>query len=279
MTEATGPIVVPLDGSKSAEEAIPLAASLAQLYSAPIEFVHVLESEQVKEPGAKERADHNFRKYAHDLAAKEALAADACSTTVLAGTPADEVLSRAARGRFLALATHGRGGLKATFIGSVADKIVRGATIPVFLVPLGSNTAIAGKPVLAGLDGSAGGEAALNAARDVAAKFGSQVVLLRAYSMPPAVGIEFAPYPADLIGSLEADAQAYLKATAKPGERALVVMGSAPEAISAAADEIDAGLVTVASHGKGLGSRLALGSTTDRLMHTLKRPMFIVPAN
>ena len=33
----------------------------------------------------------------------------------------------------IALATHGRGGLKRLLVGSVADKVVRGATTPVLV--------------------------------------------------------------------------------------------------------------------------------------------------
>ena len=31
------------------------------------------------------------------------------------------------------------------------------------------------------------------------------------------------------------------------------------------------------SHGKGLATRVALGSTTDRVMHSLHRSLLIVP--
>lgn len=35
----------------------------------------------------------------------------------------------------IALATHGRGALARAFMGSVADKVMRGATMPVLIVP------------------------------------------------------------------------------------------------------------------------------------------------
>ena len=49
--------------------------------------------------------------------------------------PATAILNEAASGDYdlLALETHGRRGLPRLFLGSVADKVVRGATLPVLL--------------------------------------------------------------------------------------------------------------------------------------------------
>jgi len=44
-----------------------------------------------------------------------------------------------------------------------------------------------------------------------------------------------------------------------------------------ASEEIDAALIVLTSSGKGLGKRLALGSTTDRVVHGAKRPVLVVP--
>jgi nucleotide-binding universal stress UspA family protein len=49
--------------------------------------------------------------------------------------PAVAILREAAEARagLIALATHGRRGLSRLFLGSVADKVVRGATVPVLV--------------------------------------------------------------------------------------------------------------------------------------------------
>jgi nucleotide-binding universal stress UspA family protein len=57
-------------------------------------------------------------------------------TRILTGAhPATAILNEAAGGDYdlLALETHGRRGLPRLFLGSVADKVVRGATIPVLV--------------------------------------------------------------------------------------------------------------------------------------------------
>ena len=48
-------------------------------------------------------------------------------------------------------------------------------------------------------------------------------------------------------------------------------------AIEEAANKYDAGLIVLSSSGKGLARRIALGSTTDRVMHSVQRPLLIVP--
>jgi universal stress protein A len=55
---------------------------------------------------------------------------------ILAGAhPVTAILNEAASGDYdlLALETHGRRGLPGLFLGSVADKVVRGASIPILV--------------------------------------------------------------------------------------------------------------------------------------------------
>jgi nucleotide-binding universal stress UspA family protein len=278
VTNASAPILVPLDGSKNAEGALAFATRLASIYQAPILFVHVLHGEQTGEAGESGQAQTTFASYVEGVVKNRAAAPHGFEARVLSGAPAAELLKASEAARFVVIASHGRGGLRATMIGSVADKVVRGARVPTFLVPLSADELQPGEgPILVALDGSEEGEAGLPIARELGKALAAKVVLIRAYNMPPAVGVEFAPYPADFLTSLEKDAEDYLRHTAKPGEEALCVQSSAAEGIAQAAEDQDASLVVVASHGRGFAARLALGSTTDRLMHAVKRPMLIAP--
>ena len=278
MTTASAPIMVPLDGSKNAEDALPFATRLAGIYEAPILFVHVLHGEQAGGSAEFTQAQATFTSYVDGLVKSRGAAPHGFEARVLRGSPAAELLKASESARFVAIASHGRGGLRATVIGSVADKVVRGARVPVFLIPLTSDERQPGQgPILVALDGSEPGEAGLPLARELGKALGAKVILIRAYNMPPAVGVEFAPYPADFLSSLEKDAEEYLRATARPGEEALCVQSSSAEGIAQAAEDQNASLVVVASHGRGTTARLALGSTTDRLMHSVKRAMLIAP--
>jgi nucleotide-binding universal stress UspA family protein len=51
------PIVVPLDGSKNAEFALPVAARLARLTGAPVELVYVVDADEARAAGSGSHPD------------------------------------------------------------------------------------------------------------------------------------------------------------------------------------------------------------------------------
>ena len=263
-------VVVPLDGSQVAESAVPVGAELAQRLRVPLTLVHILD-EGIEDQGERARARGLFAGYAAKLH-------PGATVVVESGVVAKAILQAAKGAEFVVLASHGRGGLKANIIGSIADKVVRGASVPTLVLPLGASPSLAGRPVLVALDGSETAERGLAAARRLATVFESTVALVRAYSVPPPAGIEFVAYPVDLATTLQEAAEAYLGTVAKDGERTFARLASSVEAITAVANEVDAGLIVMTSHGKGLAQRIALGSTTDRALHSIERPMLVVPA-
>lgn len=269
------PILVPLDGSKIAEHALPDAAWLAKATGASIRFIHVVELNV--DDAQVSAAAETFRAYTKEVAAEHGLANTTCD--VVAGAPADQILDAASDASAIVIGTHGRGGFKAMMVGSVADKVIRGAEIPVLVEP-GAEKPVppgGGRPILVGLDGSEEGERGLAMARELAAASNLPLVLVRAFSIPPPAGIEFTYYPADLATTLEDAAKEYLQATAKPGEKALIMQGDAAGSILDVSEQENASLIVVSSTGKGLAKRIALGSTTDRIVHRTKRPVLIVP--
>ena len=278
MTENARTIVVPLDGSALAEAAVPVAAWLAQATGAGVRFVHVIDDDRLADtPQEVTLARDRFATYSKGLG--ELLGIPTSTTEVLSGDAADQLLRAAEGASFVVIATHGRGGFRASLVGSVADKVVRGAKAPVFLVPGAPSIGVPakGKPFVVGLDGSPEAERSLALARELATATGAKLALVRAFSIPPPVGIEFSYYPPDIITSLQDAATEYMRAVIQPGESERVVQGDAATVIQDAAKELDAGLVVLTSGGKGLAKRLAFGSVTDRVMHAIDRTLLIVP--
>ena len=269
------PILVPLDGSKLAENALPDAAWLSRITGAPIRFIHVLDTDVAA--GERGKAAETFRSYTKEIAADHGLDATTCD--VVAGSAADEILKESESASAIVIATHGRGGFRAMIVGSVADKVIRGARVPVLAEPGMEHPAVPvpGKAIVVGLDGSPEAEHGLAMARELAAASNVPIVLVRAFSLPPPAGIEFSYYPADLGATLEAAAKEYLQATAQPGEKYVLMQGDAATAVLEAADQHDAGLIVLTSTGKGLAKRIALGSTTDRVVHSTSRSVLVVP--
>lgn len=278
MTENARTIVVPLDGSALAEAAVPVAAWLAQATGAGVRFVHVIDDDRLADtPQEVTLARDRFATYSKGLG--ELSGIPTSTTEVLSGDAADQLLRAAEGASFVVIATHGRGGFRASLVGSVADKVVRGAKAPVFLVPGAPSIGVPakGKPFVVGLDGSPEAERSLALARELATATGAKLALVRAFSIPPPVGIEFSYYPPDIITSLQDAATEYMRAVIQPGESERVVQGDAATVIQDAAKELDAGLVVLTSGGKGLAKRLAFGSVTDRVMHAIDRTLLIVP--
>ncbi len=269
-------IVVPLDGSKGAEKAIPLAKRLATIYGAGINFVHVVDGEVVESDEDFERAREVFKGYVTDLARSEELDGTPCE--VRRGSPSDQILDFASDARCIAIGSHGRGGFRATVIGSVADKVVRGTGVPVFVVPIAGRGDLGPEPIVVGLDGSGRAEVGLEAAREIAAATGAGLYLVRAHYFPAPSTVEFGYYAPDLAESVRIGAEEYLQEVAGEGETAVTVLGPADTAILETARQLDAGLIVLTSHGRGLAGRLALGSTTDRVMHAAERVLLVVPS-
>jgi nucleotide-binding universal stress UspA family protein len=269
-------ILVPLDGSSSAENAVPYAAKLAKILDLPLRFVHVAEGGESS--GDPSRSSEAFAEHARELVERFEFDDREFTSLVREGVPARQILDEAKLASFIVLASHGRAGFRATFIGSVADKVVRGSTVPVLVVPaFGKPIEPSLMPMVVALDGSPEAECALTIARRLAEPAGGQLVLVRSYGLPRLRGADFEYFPAEMPDVLEKDATEYLYKVAEEGDEKIVVQSEPSDAILNAAKKHDAGLVVMATTGKGLAGRLALGSTTDRVLHSLHRPLLVVP--
>lgn len=125
-------VVIPLDGSRTAERAVPIAAAMARSLGLPLHLVSVVEVDageetpaSIRQPLADRLATTTARLHADGLAA---------TSEVRSGSPADELLAIARPGDLVAMTTHGGGGGQRWIIGAVAEALVRQAPAPVVLV-------------------------------------------------------------------------------------------------------------------------------------------------
>ena len=166
-------ILVPLDGSKLAEIAIPYAIELAGKLSSEITFISVKESRAADAAGhVPEEADrYDWPESAFDiekyLSTLDVQAKDVKKVCIV-GHPAETILDYAA-GHGIALivmSTHGQSGIMRWAIGSVATKVVTYAKQPVMLIKAnriqhtGNKTTI--KKIFVPLDGSPESEMVLS---------------------------------------------------------------------------------------------------------------------
>jgi nucleotide-binding universal stress UspA family protein len=117
-------VLVPLDGSALAKEALGPAVALGALMQAEYTLLQVVGSgqDQAAARSSLERVAERLRERSLQVQARVAIYEH----------PAAAILDEAQAHRIdlIALATHGHGGLKRLVLGSVADKVVRGATRP-----------------------------------------------------------------------------------------------------------------------------------------------------
>ena len=141
-------VLVALDGSELAEQAIPWATRLGGAYDASYTLLRAIPPiMNVQSPYLPHTIERTHDALEEGRAEAERYLAELATRLVRKGLtvgtelelpvrPATAILHYAGRNPvdLIALATHGRGGLQRALLGSVADKVVRGAHVPVLLV-------------------------------------------------------------------------------------------------------------------------------------------------
>jgi nucleotide-binding universal stress UspA family protein len=140
-------ILVPLDGSSTAERGLHEAIRLAAGTAAQIELLHVVDDF----PGIREFAAYDLLEQARRerelrgeaalesaVALAEAAGVKATAKVLFVVTDlSDTIIARARRARCdaIVMGTHGRSGLSRAVLGSVAEGVARRSPVPVLLVP------------------------------------------------------------------------------------------------------------------------------------------------
>lgn len=283
-------VIVPLDGSKFAEDA--LATALTLVDSGRLDLVTAIE-------GAPPFSVPEYDALARDWAMRyldgvmEKLPPSVTvQPHVLVGVPTKEIAAfiDESEADLVVMATHGRGPVTRAWLGSMADYLIRTSTVPLLLLHLEKEEepsyqaeAHDFKRVLIPLDGSELAESAIDGVREAFGP-GVEVTLLRVVQYP----YHFvSPYLPDTIqGNQElfrqatAQAKDYLTEAAwrlkdkVAGVETEVTVSEHPaHAIvdHAHADEFDC--IAMATHGRSGLRRLALGSVADKVIRTSKIPV------
>lgn len=139
-------ILVPLDGSKLAEVALIDALAIAKLSQAEVTMLQVITPvESVVEVSAAQYsyADKVLEnklelaeQYLNSICDRIACETITTHSVVEIGTAAETIIDYAHRQPIdlIVMATHGRSGLQRWVYGSVANKVLRGADLPILLV-------------------------------------------------------------------------------------------------------------------------------------------------
>lgn len=139
-------IVVPLDGSGLAEEALEEAKKIAKSTSSPLKLVRVVDTYRTQTLPAtgmaldysmlSELAEEEIEDAKQYLEKKVRAVGDEgfeVTGDVLHGPIARQICSMAKPTDLIVMSSHGRTGIKRWFLGSVAEEVMRNAECPVML--------------------------------------------------------------------------------------------------------------------------------------------------
>jgi nucleotide-binding universal stress UspA family protein len=300
-------VLVPLDGSVRAEQALPVAVRLAramggslllvQVVSPPLDFSGgmspaPLMTDQVVESEMADASD-----YLKAVTMRPELAEIKVTTEVLFGIPAQLLIqsARVHRSDFVVLCSHGRTGLTRWALGSVAHTLVHQSDVPVLVLRQDDMLAhVEERPLrtLVPLDGSELAEAALAPAATLTAALTAPargelrlVQVVKSFHSTTEEGLV-----SESNKETRQQARSYLATVAERVQTtemgcglavtfAVELASDVASALLGVAEQAGAGgsdLIAISTHGRTGLERWVMGSVTQRLLNTTTLPILIV---
>lgn len=295
-------MLIPLDGSKTAEKVLPYARHLAASVRLPVELLAVVDIAEMASHMAAEKARfldtmvadgvRNSESYLRKIAGTMGVAGVTCA--VEKGRAAEAIIEHAAtdKGTLITMATHGRSGLNRFMLGSVAEKVLRGTTNPLLLIRASEEAKADGvsavKSVVVPLDGSELAESVLPAAVELAKNIDAEIVLFRAYNIPYGAYSSgdgfYDPVNLDaLLTSIKDEATDYLTRKTDELKRMGVARvsfvakeGFSADEIIAFARETKDSMIAMCTHGRSGVKRFVLGSVTETVVRHSGEPVLVM---
>lgn len=302
-------LLVPLDGSALAEQALGQAAAIARASGAEIDLVTV--HEQIAHDGYGEapvddRRWNDEHRYLETISAELASGgAIRVSHSMLTGDPEEMICRRTAdiEADLIVMTSHGRTGFSRTWFGSVTDGLVRRAPAPLLILrPIAGDARRAAaahhlfKRILVPLDGSTLAAEILPTVRELARCGNAAITLLGvvqpllASAFEPASLVPYSILLRDgtVTSRLVEDATKELEdvsARLDPGgtlsvESHVVVAENVARGVIEFGRSHDVDLIAMSTHGRGT-SRYFVGSVADKVLRASGLPMLLrrsVPA-
>lgn len=303
-------LLVPLDGSRFGEKALPRALRMAMDAGAHLTLVTVAvpapgaartgREAGLRGDGSRDEGTRRAEAYLDEVTTRirEAGFEGELSTELLpAGNASHAIVRHAveAGADLVVMTTHGRGPIQRAWLGSTADGVIRRSPVPVLLlrsrddgseVPVDlSNRPGPFQTVLVPLDGSRAAEALVERVPPLAAPRG-RMILMRAIAPLVPAGSPYLPHAVRESQDHEAlrtAARDYLEGVASgipeavglDAEIRVVVQAQPGVSILEIAREEPVDLVAMSTSGRGGMGRLLLGSVADKVVRAAPCPVLI----
>jgi len=271
-------ILVPLDGSETAEAVLPHLRRFLSRHSAELVLLQVVPGFapdfHFAVPGQHEEVSAYLRKRTFEFI-NEGIQARGI---VQQGHAATRILEAAKSegASMIAIATHGRTGLPRFVMGSVAEKILRASGVPVLLVrsfpdPTLSRGRLEARPfhrILVPVDGSPAVAPAIDLVLGFAKPLDANVTLLQVEEPDP----QAPHWPSP--GSPIQEAQRRLTEACIPNVLE-VAQGDPASEILRKSEDGWTDLVVMSSHGRSGPSRWVFGSVTEKVLRAARVPLLV----
>jgi nucleotide-binding universal stress UspA family protein len=292
-------ILVPLDGSRLAEAALPAAARLAEVFGAVVTLLHVIErnAPQVIHGDRHLTNPEEAHQYLLDLAQKafpKKIRVEQHVHTSEVDDVARSIVDHAIEYApdLIVMCRHGRGGVRDILVGSIAQQVIAGGATPVLLIHPGNREPFlfSCATVLVPIDTRPEHDQGLRFAVNLAASCSGSIELL---TVIPTLGTLGGPQAATgrmLPGAMAAlldmnvqEAENYLETQAKKYTGynvpiALTVLRGDPvPTILDYARQIRADLMVLGTHGKTGTEAFWAGSVAPKLATGTAIPLVFVP--
>lgn len=290
-------LLVPLDGSRLAESALPAVVALATNLGARVTLFHAVERTAPPTVHGDRHLTALEEAEAYLTGAASWLAERGVGAEIRVDSEAGDVAARIAAGiaavdaGLVVLCTHGGSGLRGLIFGRVAQQVLQRGHVPVLLVqptPAGREQPFACRRIMVPLDGSTTAEVALPAAAELAAACGAELLLamivptVETISGERAAAVRLMPTAgAAVLDSEAAEADAYLQAVAArtvAAGRPVTTLdrGEPVRTLLDLASRRNIDLIVMATHGRsGVGAVWA-GSVAQRIISHSTRPVLLV---
>ena len=297
-------ILVPLDGSPLASQALPCAMALGRglaaelvlfgAVSIPCDTQEILDKAGVKADALLEQLKAEANEHLREVVEQLREVGLTARHVVHFGPAAEAIVGYAEQMdvRHIVMATHGYTGPNRWTHGSVAERVLQSASVPVLLVrvqegePSDLPQPMCCRRILVPLDGSNRAERVLPVVTPIAQALGSEVILFQVpivYVSGWMTGEWFLPVHG-ILATAEQDAQAYLSYTAarlkQQGVNASTAteIGGVAESIIGYAEANRVDLIATCTHGRTGLRRWTLGSVADRVLRAGNIPILLVRA-
>jgi nucleotide-binding universal stress UspA family protein len=289
-------IVVPTDFSELAQAASVRAAGLARLYGSEIHLVHAFALPAVLAPyemavptGVLDQVRQALNAKLDDTRkAVEARGVQSVTAQLVDAQQPDAAIADAVhahRADLVVMGTHGHGGLKHVFLGSVAERTLRRLDVPILAVK--GDAEAAAKPIakiLVAVDFSPHSDRAVATAAALATRLQASVDVVHAFDIPYDTEDYLSAIDPELEREIETRARAHLTQAKQRIERdgvktAMHFRRGRPHSVIAdLASAIGCQLIVMGTHGRTGLAHALLGSVAERTLRAAPCSVLCVKA-